>query len=136
MKAVAFTIPGQPIGKPRMTQRDKWLTGARVRPEVLAYRRWADLARIMARPVFHLVADPGGVILEAFFERPSSWSAKRKASAAGRPHRGKPDVDNVAKALLDALFGADEIIHDLRIRKSWDDGKGARLEVRIIEMEL
>jgi uncharacterized cupin superfamily protein len=36
-----FTIPGNPVGKPRMTQRDKWAK----RPAVLRYREWADRAR-------------------------------------------------------------------------------------------
>src|SRR5689334_17701964 len=36
-----IVIPGQPIGKPRQTQADKW----KQRPCVVQYRLWADRAR-------------------------------------------------------------------------------------------
>ena len=37
----AYTIYGEPVPKPRMTQRDKWAK----RPCVLRYRMWADMVR-------------------------------------------------------------------------------------------
>src|SRR5688572_7856631 len=96
---VCFTIPGLPVGQPRMTRRDKW----KRRPCVMRYRAWADSARIAAG----VLPDPSKVISfdwKAFFPPPDSWSKKRRAEAIGKPHRSSPDRDNIDKAILDALF--------------------------------
>lgn len=124
-----FTIPGQPIGKPRMTQSDKWNR----RDVVIAYRAWADLARIAAgRLVAHVAGGrPGCVKAIAYFEMPSSWSEAKRKAHAGQPHRVKPDVDNVLKALMDALIANDQVVHTVTVLKRWDDGTGARLVVVI-----
>lgn len=126
-----FTIPGNPVGKPRMTQQDKWAR----RPEVLRYRAWATMAKlIMVQSIGHLPEGfvPGIVNWYAFFEIPKSWSPKRKAAAAGAPHRSKPDRDNIDKALLDALWDSDACVSSGFIAKRWDDGHGPRLEVSVV----
>jgi Holliday junction resolvase RusA-like endonuclease len=133
VKAVAFTIPGEPVGKPRMTQRDKWLKGSLIRPAVRAYRNWAEGARLEALRAGALsITRPCALELDAYFGMPASWTEKRKASGWGAPHRSTPDVDNIAKALMDALYDRDELIYKLRAAKFWDDGQGARLEVRVV----
>lgn len=65
---------------------------------------------------------------------PASWSKKRKAEMAGRPHRQKPDRDNIDKAILDSLFDKDEGIAFGTTAKYWDDGQGARIEL-VLEWE-
>ena len=62
---------------------------------------------------------------------PASRSKKKKAAMTGKPHRQRPDVDNLGKALFDALFKEDSCIAQSFARKFWDDGKGARMEVHI-----
>jgi len=119
-----FIIPGDPIGKPRQTQRDKWAK----RPCVLMYRAWADHARACAG---ELPANPLSVDCIAYFAFPESYSEKKRAALAGRPHRVRSDWDNVAKAVCDALFEEDSMISDGSCAKRWDDGQGARLEVLI-----
>jgi len=118
-----FIIPGDPIGKPRQTQRDKWAK----RPCVMMYRAWADHARACAGD---LPDNPLSVDLLAYFEFPESYSKKQRAALAGRPHRVKPDADNIIKC-IDALFKNDSMIADASCAKRWDDGQGARLEVLI-----
>ena len=119
-----FCILGQPIGKPRMTQKDKWAK----RPCVMRYREWADKARIVAGK---LPQNPRTVSWTAYFEFPESYSAEKVAQLAGRPHRQKPDRDNVDKALLDSLFAQDCGVSDGTLSKRWDDGNGPRIEVSI-----
>ena len=50
----------------------------------------------------------------------------------GTPHTKKPDIDNVAKSVLDALnglaFDDDSLIHDLQIIKRYTIGE-PRVEV-------
>lgn len=112
-----IVIPGKPVGKPRMTQRDKWAK----RPCVLRYREWADQARL-------IVEAAGGLpeaerVLElswtARFEPPKSTSKKRREEMIGEYHRQKPDRDNIDKAVLDALFKEDKAIASGTIRKLW-----------------
>lgn len=121
---IEIVIPGTPIGKPRMTQRDKWAT----RDCVMRYRSWADKVRAMAGvlPATELIDRLDWV---AYFEPPKSWSAKKQAAALGSLHRSKPDRDNIDKAVLDALFKSDSSIARGTIEKLW--GEPSRLEIRI-----
>lgn len=125
-RIVTFSIPGSPIGAPRMTQRDKW----KQRPCVMAYRAWKDLARLCAGPM----PDAKNVLSlswSAFFVPPKSWSKKDRLDAMDncRLHQVKPDRDNIDKAILDALFADDAAIASGHIEKRWSDR--ARLDVKI-----
>jgi Holliday junction resolvase RusA-like endonuclease len=131
---INITLIGEPIGKPRMTQRDKWAR----RPVVLAYRAWADKARLelyRAAKVHHLAPGLYEISWTAYIGMAPSWSKKKKARLAGKDHFGKPDRDNIDKALLDALLENDAGVCCGIIRKRWDDGQGPRLEVHITEIE-
>jgi Holliday junction resolvase RusA-like endonuclease len=115
---VTFILPGDPIGKPRQTQSDRW----KRRACVVRYRQWADALRAAA--VAGLKGGlpeewPVKVDILATFGHPGSWSAARKAQASRAPHHSKPDVDNIAKAVLDALIENDEGVSWLTIRKLW-----------------
>jgi len=121
---IEFTVPGVPVGKPRMTRRDKW----KKRPCVMRYRDWADKARAVAgkMPKSTIVARLDWV---AYFEPHNSWSPEKRAEAMGELHRSKPDRDNIDKAILDALFKNDSAIALGTVEKRW--GVPARLEVVI-----
>lgn len=73
----------------------------------------------------------------AFFTVPKSTSKKKAATMDGTPHIKRPDADNVAKAILDALNGHayndDRAIAALSVRKYQTTG-ASRVEV-IIEEE-
>ena len=73
----------------------------------------------------------------AFFTVPKSTSKKKAATMDGTPHIKRPDADNVAKAILDALNGHayndDSAIAALSVRKYQTTG-ASRVEV-IIEEE-
>lgn len=122
--SLLITVPGAPIGKPRMTQRDKW----KQRPPVMRYRSWSDLARLAAG---QLPAPDEISRLDwiAYFEPPPSWSKKKREEAMGQLHRSKPDRDNIDKAVLDTLFKSDSGIASGTIEKRW--GVPARLEITI-----
>lgn len=61
---------------------------------------------------------------------PISWTSRRRDEMRGYPHRGKKDkarkndVDNLEKGLLDAVFGDDSGVWDLRNTKIWWDTGG------------
>lgn len=134
MIAITFTIPGEPIGKPRMTRADKW----KRRDCVLRYRHWADFARLaLYEQVKKHTLPPGlyDVSWVAFIGMAGSWSEKKKARLRGKPHFGKPDRDNIDKALLDSLFADDRGVCHGTLTKLWDDGNGPRLEVTITPLD-
>ena len=115
---MTLTLYGQPIGKPRMSQRDHW----KVRPCVARFRLWADQLRLAARRTTKIrLKAPTRLSVTAYF---ASTSQHRVG-----PHGLKPDFDNVLKATTDALFFNDELIYHASITKLWADGGPARVVV-------
>lgn len=51
---------------------------------------------------------------------PKSWSDKKKIEMRGQPHKQTPDLDNLMKALGDAIYKNDCVISDIRLTKVWD----------------
>ena len=121
MKFTAYVVP---MGKPRMTRRDKWAK----RPCVVAYRAWADAVRLAAGPV----PDHVGVLrLRAYMPIPKSLPAHKRPHFVGSPHQRKPDLDNIVKALMDALLPQDQGVYHIEARKVYDDNLGPRIEVEL-----
>jgi len=100
----------KPVPKPRMTQRDKWAK----RPAVMRYRAFKDECR-----AHKVKLSEGGNHVIFYIEMPKSWSFKKKDEMNGTPHQQRPDVDNLLKALMDAVYGEDCTIHDIRVSKKW-----------------
>ena len=102
--------PVTPVAKPRMTQRDKW----KKRPAVVRYREFCDCCREAGIRV-----PESGAHVTFHIPMPASWSEKRKAEMLGQPHQQRPDVDNLQKALLDAVLPEDSGVWDIRATKRW-----------------
>jgi hypothetical protein len=102
--------PISPIGKPRMTQRDKW----KGRDCVLRYLAFKDECRLHKVSV-NLSDDHITFIVPM----PASWSEKKKNNMDGMPHQLKPDADNMLKAVWDAVLPEDCKVWDCRITKRW-----------------
>lgn len=128
LSQLIFTYHGDPVAKPRMTQRDKWAQ----RSCVTAYWHFADAFRASAYQAGYRA---GQIILTVdavvYLPIPSSWSKARKSKAAGQTHDRKPDSDNFLKAVCDALTSDDSAIWHKQIEKYFDDGNGPRLEVTL-----
>lgn len=111
--AQALTVSVTPMGKPRMTQRDKW----KKRPVVLRYRDFCDELR--AKTAGFPLTD--ALSLHFVLPMPKSWAKKKKLALINQPHQQRPDSDNLAKSVLDALFKEDSTVHTLHITKTWGD---------------
>jgi Holliday junction resolvase RusA-like endonuclease len=111
---INFLVIGDPMGKPRMTQRDRW----KKRPVVLRYHDYCDRIR-EAAPTLVAQVDVYAVDVIAHIAMPDSWAKKKKAALDEQMCRGKPDWDNIGKAVCDALFEEDSGIADGRTRKFW-----------------
>lgn len=98
-----ITIPGVPVpkGRPRFTRDGHAYTPAKTEVYEQAVRHcWQTQAGKML---------PAGVpifaVIYAYFPIPQSYSKKKKAELEGAFHLKKPDGDNLAKSVLDALNG-------------------------------
>lgn len=52
----------------------------------------------------------------------------------GAPHEGKPDIDNLAKAFMDAFKSDDSHVFELHADKYW--GPGGFIEVEVDDDQL
>ena len=115
-------LPVTPMGKPRMTRRDKWAK----RPCVVRYHAFRDEVKAHSQG---FPEDIYRVDWVAYLPMPKSWSKAKKEEMSGKLHQSKPDRDNIDKAILDALLSDDSVVATGLIEKRWDDGGGARIEV-------
>jgi Holliday junction resolvase RusA-like endonuclease len=131
--AITFTVAGNPVPqpRPRITVRGKH-GHAYTPPEhpVHAYRQAIALHAKAAGVT--ATGEPVSVVIDAVFARPKSHMRKAGVKPTA-PKLPRPDVDNIGKAVLDALqdvMGDDTCVARLVVEKSW--GTEARTTVRIL----
>ena len=122
MREVSFLIYGDPKGKarPRVTRYGTYTPESTKKYEALVRKSWQENG---AEPF------PDGATLyctiHAHFAIPKSATKKQRRELAFAPHTKKPDCDNVAKAVLDALNGLafhdDSAITKLVVEKTYTD---------------
>ena len=122
MGEISFIIPGAPKGKarPRVTRYGTYTPQSTREYEALVRKCWQESG---AEP---FPADTAlYCTVSAYFAIPESYSKKRKKALAFTPHTKKPDCDNIAKAVLDALNGLafhdDSAIAKLTVEKIYTD---------------
>jgi Holliday junction resolvase RusA-like endonuclease len=130
--AITFSVPGDPVPqpRPRITVRGKH--GHAYVPKDHPIHAYRQAVAVAARAAG--VTEAGGpvsVIVDAVFARPKSHLNKSgvKPTAPALP---RPDVDNLGKAVLDALqdvMGDDTNVGRLLVEKTW--GTEGRTTVRI-----
>ncbi|WP_299695565.1 RusA family crossover junction endodeoxyribonuclease [uncultured Vibrio sp.] len=50
---------------------------------------------------------------------PKSWSQKKRERMDDKPHKQRPDKNNLGKALLDTIYSEDCMVWDSRVTKLW-----------------
>lgn len=107
MMTLQFVIPGPPVGKgrPRFST-----AGGKPRSYTPAVTR--DYESLIAARAAEAMAGkeplktPLRVMIEATMSIPLSWSkTKRQAALDGDVYPSRPDVDNIAKTVLDGMNG-------------------------------
>lgn len=107
-----------PIGKPRMTRRDKWLQPPR--KPVRQYFEFKNGVQLYALRDNYTVTVP--LSLTFVIPMPASWSKKKREQMNGQPHESTPDLDNMIKAFKDALCDRDEHVHTYgSMKKIWGE---------------
>ena len=117
---ITFTIPGDPVPQPRprvSTQGGFARAYVPASHAIHAYRKAVQLLAKSAGVV--ATSNPLSVEIVATFARPTSHLTK-KGVRAGAPKLPRPDVDNIAKGILDSLgdlWGNDSCVASLRVEK-------------------
>ena len=100
MIVLAFTVkgPGVPKGRPRFTRQGRAYTPKATED----FEKWV---RANARQTMMIESGAVSIKIMFRFAPPASWSNKRRqaAIAARAPKITKPDLDNLAKAVTDAM---------------------------------
>jgi Holliday junction resolvase RusA-like endonuclease len=105
----------KPVPKPRMTRADRW----KQRPIVLKYWDFCNELNRQAIKLEYIPGDRVGLIF--YIPMPKSWSKKKREQMLGKPHKQRPDIDNLAKAFLDALLKEDSYVYSLSAEKYWSN---------------
>jgi Holliday junction resolvase RusA-like endonuclease len=135
----SFEIPGKPTGKgrPRVTT-----IGGHARqysPKKTVLYESMVATHYLAKYPAGVAPYPAGVALAvtivAEFAKPKSWPKRKRESATW--HTGKPDADNIIKAVCDGLNGLawadDSQVASVVCSKGYDDGP-ERVTVQISEL--
>jgi Holliday junction resolvase RusA-like endonuclease len=132
MSPVAFSVDGDPVPQPRPRVSTQGGFARAYVPKGHAIHGYRQAVAVAAKAAgLTDTGEPVSVVIDAVFARPKSHMLKSgvKASAPALP---RPDVDNLGKAVLDALqevMGDDTHVARLVVEKSW--GTEGRTTVRI-----
>jgi len=130
--AITFTVPGDPVPQPRpRVSTRSGFARAYVPSKHPVHDYRASLAAAARDAGLGTTGEPLNVVIDAVFVRPKSH-LRKSGVRADAPRLPRPDVDNIAKAVLDALqdvMGDDTLVARLVVEKSY--GTEARTTVRI-----
>ena len=125
-----YILEVDPVAKPRMTKRDKW----KGRDVVNHYYAFKDMITLKANMVgLHSLPDSINSLIFVI-PMPDSWSEKKKREFDGKPHKQRPDLDNLLKSLQDCLCKEDKHIYHIGdMNKCW--GKQGLIMITIENIE-
>lgn len=144
---LAFNVASEPIAQPRQRHR---IAGKGRKQFVHSYVPADHAVHEFKAAVKKAATKAGGTVNEGpvavtlAFLLPFPESERRKTKAIGRRrHTGRPDADNLAKSVLDALTGLlwhdDAQVAELTVAKhvaADHEAPGVAVEVRALALEL
>jgi len=129
---ITFVIPGDPVPQPRPRVSTRGGFARAYVPASHAIHAYRKAVQLLAKSAGVVPStDPLSVEIVATFARPTSHLTK-KGVRAGAPKLPRPDVDNIAKGVLDALgdiWGNDSCVAALSVEKCY--GTEGRTSVTI-----
>lgn len=137
---ISFTVPGLPVpkGRPRFMVRGK-LARVYTPDKTARYEKLVGTYGVTAMGGRYPLRNPFIICMRFVLPVPQSWpKARRIAALAGAcPMMSKPDLDNLAKTVLDGLNGivyADDCqIIEMSLTKSYGDN--ACTQVTLFKLE-
>lgn len=137
--AIAFVIPGTPVGKgrPKFSRQGAFVR-AYTPEKTAAYENLVKVKAEQAMAGRPLIEGPVEVSIRLIVTPPASWSQKKQREALdGRIFpTTKPDWDNCGKAICDAMneivFKDDKQVVDAHVSKRYGQVARAAVEVRAL----
>lgn len=130
--AITFSVPGDPVAQPRPRVSTRGGFARAYVPKAHPVHAYRQAVAAAARAAGATSTDePLNVVIDAVFGRPKSHLNKAGVKPSA-PRLPRPDVDNIGKAVLDALqdvIGDDTMVSRLVVEKSY--GPAGRTTVRI-----
>ena len=130
--AITFSVPGDPVPQPRPRVSTRGGFARAYVPSKHPVHEYRTQIAAAARDAgLTETGEPLSVVIDAVFARPKSH-LRKSGVKPDAPKLPRPDVDNLAKAVLDALqdvVGDDTKVARLVVEKSY--GTEARTTVRI-----
>ena len=119
--AQTATIPLEPFGKarPRVTRGHTYMPNSYTKARAALRRMFGAVT----------VEPPWALKVTAVRQMPASWSKRKQAEMAGAWCMTKPDADNIAGAVMDALFEDDAAVVEVACRKVWGVAPELRIEI-------
>jgi Holliday junction resolvase RusA-like endonuclease len=124
LKRKCHIIDVIPVGAVRMTKSDRWKTNPnhldpkkRQRPAVTRYFSFKNSVVRECNKVGYEMKNYIDAVF--FLPMPDSWSEKKKQNFNGKPHKSRPDIDNIVKGLMDALKKEDGDIWSIKVEKRY-----------------
>jgi Holliday junction resolvase RusA-like endonuclease len=136
---ISFSVPGTPVGKgrPKFARRGNFVTT--YTPEKTAsYENLVKLHAGSAMKAQQPISFAVCCVINIEVIPPSSWSNKKRMAALCGDTRptSKPDLDNVAKGIFDAMNGIvwldDKQVVEMVVRKRYSERAQAVVEVRAL----
>jgi Holliday junction resolvase RusA-like endonuclease len=119
-----FVFDITPCPAPRMTRRDKIFTNPnhpnpkkRQRECVRKYFSFKNEVIWTAKSKKYVLQDELNILF--FIPMPETWSQKKKDEMNLKPHKQKPDCDNLTKAWLDSFGEDDSFVWNIHAIKRW-----------------
>ena len=141
MKTIKFTVPGNPFGKqrPKFTRMGTYTKTYTPKKTKQHEKEVAERFSEVARGRRFKEKEPLDIRIIAYYPIPQSTSKKRRKEMLEHRIRPtvKPDLDNVAKLVYDALNGVawhdDNAIVDTQVRKFYSDIPRVEVFIRVVE---
>jgi len=133
LRVITFTVQGEPVPqpRPRVSTRGGFARAyVPAKHPVHAYRQ--KIADEATKAGLEPQNEPVEVIVEAVFVRPKSHMTKKGVKPTA-PKLPRPDVDNIAKAVLDSLqdvMGDDTNVRLLTVGKAYGNESRTTVSVK------
>lgn len=137
MMTIRFDVLGEPTGKgrPKVVRRGNLPYPVAITPDKTRAAEQSLLAQALAHKPAEPLCGPLTMRIDAICGIPPSWPKRRRTEALTGLKRptGKPDIDNLAKLVLDALNGVfyldDKQVVTLQVTKTYGPVPKVRIEI-------
>lgn len=133
---VSFAVPGRPVPQGSLSSFRHRTTGQIVTPQKARVREYRDRIAWAAEATGMACTDEPVRVRAVFgFARPKSHrlTSGKLTKRAPTSHASRPDLDKVARSLLDAITGVlvydDAQVVALDVRKQWHDHDETWVEI-------